>query len=256
MEEYTMKFKLLLLLSCISLAARGMAPLDDYNLFPDLEEFSVSLYRANELEGSVRLEEPEPSAPHSPIGQFPQEQNAVLLQQKGEKRENNEISSSEAEGSTISVKKPKKEYVCGWLGCKKEFSAPNHVKEHERMHAGIRPFSCTFEGCSKAFARSHILKRHLLVHTDEKPFVCKYEPCKSAFNQNEQLIVHERTHTGEKPYVCNYSPCAMAFATSGTLKAHERIHTEEKPYICKHEGCSYAAKKSSDLKRHSKVHRK
>jgi len=102
-----MKIKLLLLLSCISIAASGMAPIDDSNLFPDLEEFSVFLYGPNELEDPVLLrssQEQEPVAHQPAIEQLPQEQNALLPQQKGEKRENTEISSSDAEV----VKKPRR----------------------------------------------------------------------------------------------------------------------------------------------------
>ena len=76
---------------------------------------------------------------------------------------------------------------------KKTFSRLCHLKKHERLHTGKRPFECKI--CNKAFSRTSILKIHERVHTGDRPFECK--TCNKAFSESGKLRIHERTHTGE-----------------------------------------------------------
>uniref|UniRef100_A0A3B4T9S2 Uncharacterized zinc finger protein 814 n=1 Tax=Seriola dumerili TaxID=41447 RepID=A0A3B4T9S2_SERDU len=87
--------------------------------------------------------------------------------------------------------------------CGKGFTLKQLLRNHQRLHAEVRPFRC--DQCGKSFYRAHgNLQRHLRIHTGEKPFRC--ETCGKSFNQADTLKGHQRIHTGEKytpfPVLC------------------------------------------------------
>eukprot|EP00795_Rhopilema_esculentum_P005037 gene5037-146_t len=63
-----------------------------------------------------------------------------------------------------------------------------------------RTFVC--RTCNKAFTRSHHLRRHELIHSGQKPFKCTI--CGRAFNRSDHLNLHLATHyqsaNGPRPY--------------------------------------------------------
>ena len=51
-------------------------------------------------------------------------------------------------------------YVC--KTCGHGFTRPSHLKIHERIHTGLRPFVCSF--CGRSFNQKCNLKKHIWAH--------------------------------------------------------------------------------------------
>ncbi|XP_055896359.1 zinc finger protein 665-like isoform X2 [Biomphalaria glabrata] len=129
----------------------------------------------------------------------------------------------------------------------KEFTRPFHLKTHQPILTGEKPFKCHI--CQHEFSYSKSFKNHLLRHTCEKTIKCQI--CLKEFSSSSSLKTHQMIHTDkQKNFKCQ--TCQKCFLRKSELKRHKMIHTVEKPFKCKI--CLKQFSGSSSLKTHDFLH--
>ncbi|KAH8361701.1 hypothetical protein KR200_003222 [Drosophila serrata] len=112
--------------------------------------------------------------------------------------------------------------------CNREFKKKEHLTQHVKLHAGLRPFKCSEDGCDKAFSRKEHLSRHLISHSGQKMYTC--EVCRKPFSRKDNLNKHKRIHTqtaNETLYCCDV--CNKNFATKLHYEKHREMHKKPRP---------------------------
>lgn len=120
--------------------------------------------------------------------------NSTIPQSQSSKIDDIELKEIEEQGVPVAVTRTiatVAEFKC--KVCLKSFKKKEHMTQHMKLHAGLRPFKCNENYCNKAFSRKEHLMRHMVSHTGKKLFHC--DICQKYFSRKDNLNKHRRTHT-------------------------------------------------------------
>ena len=115
-------------------------------------------------------------------------------------------------------------YMC--KHCLNTFSLRCNLRRHERLHAGLKPYSCDI--CNKSFARSTDLKIHMARHTiggkSVPSFTCSR--CPKTFSGLSSLRWHMYKIHKQLDAIHQCGICREVFFDRMTFQAHRTLHTD------------------------------
>lgn len=133
------------------------------------------------------------------------------------------------------------------IRCESEFASGATLEKHQRSHER-RIFRCQWDGCRRAFLKHQHLRTHQYVHTGLKPFVCEKSDCNRRFLLPSQLRHHQKVHRG---YPCRIDSCEQTFNVWSDLRKHvgEAHRLEHRCSVC-----SKTFKERRSLRKHEGRH--
>ncbi|KAH7708405.1 hypothetical protein AAVH_24347 [Aphelenchoides avenae] len=159
---------------------------------------------------------------------------------------------SDEEDENVSAARPyPKRYKCAH--CDFRAIGPYAVKEHSRIHTGVRPFACS--KCHKRFRTKKLLSSHETTHATVKRHKC--DKCNFSSKGRPAMLYHQRkTHGGGDLYKCTYEGCSYSHVKPSRVKSHMLRHTRratgEAPFRCKI--CGQGCVTKGELRKHITVH--
>lgn len=126
--------------------------------------------------------------------------------------------------------------------CGKVFLKFDYVKQHLKLHKGVKPYVCQF--CGKAYALRASLQSHMLTELNLRRYACSV--CGKRYNTSSHLTAHTKKHHRLREYKC--TTCDKDFAYLRDLNEHSKSHDQEKPFFC--DKCAGFFKTERYLKKH------
>jgi uncharacterized Zn-finger protein len=94
-------------------------------------------------------------------------------------------------------------FICPFDNCGKIFKAQFLMNRHLVVHSQVKTHECRF--CRKAFTLPQYLREHEYIHTKELPYACGVSDCTRRFRQAGKLSLHRQTHPEYKTKEYDYT---------------------------------------------------
>ncbi|CAL1536924.1 unnamed protein product [Lymnaea stagnalis] len=161
----------------------------------------------------------------------------------------------------------KKQSVCEYEGCYKQFDDQLELAKHSKVHYANK-MKCPWPNCDNWISENSHLKPHFIAHSRtlranfDSDFVC--EICELTFKGKWGLMIHKRLHGDDaaaKPslsrlakFTCEELGCEGTFVDHTGFFDHFLYHYIKVPARCDFNGCTETFHNMITLSRHTKSH--